>query len=288
MAIDRALMALKGPNGRVEPVIERIIAKVRLGGGLPCALYQAKCISEYDFAVLQVAEQAGALPAALDQLTRSQVGRAQRLNNFKANLVLPKMLLIIGALAGVLVRVYSVGQPVDQALISVLIVLFWSWLVMSLSIFLIRLNTAVWLSLLWRVPIIMRQYKTLQLMFEQLFYRALTWQIVAGIPVDRALGACETLLTNLDYKQSVGLARRAVNRGEQIHRSLQQSGLCLSAELRQVMGVANDAGVWEQAVTHHLDLQARVLALKADDFFKWLPRLYYLLALSAISKFMLA
>jgi len=39
---------------------------------------------------------------------------------------------------------------------------------------------------------------------------------------------------------------------------------------------------------HHLDVQKKVLALKAENFFKWLPRLYYFIALLAISKFMFA
>ena len=53
------------------------------------------------------------------------------------------------------------------------------------------------------------------------------------------------------------------------------------------MSVANDAGVWELAVTHHLQLQDQVITLKADDLFKWLPRVYYVIALTAIGKFMI-
>ena len=112
----------------------------------------------------------------------------------------------------------------------------------------------------------------------------LSWQIESGIAPDQAFKASESLLSAPDYQSKVELAADKAVNGDSISSIL--APLTLTKPLYRVIVTAEQVGSWDRAVIHHLDVQKKVLALKADAFFKWLPRFYYLIAILAISKFM--
>jgi len=195
-------------------------------------------------------------------------------------------MLLIGAFAGLLVRTYSAKQDLWGAFESVSLTLLFSWFAIGISVWLIQRDSLVWLSLGWRLPFLKRFYTTYKLAFEQTFYRLLTWQIASGVAPDSALKNMRPLLNANSYQNSANSAARMLDRGVNLENCLTEHGFVLTQPMKRVMQTSLEAGVWEKAVLHHLDWQQQVLSQKADNFFKWLPKFYYLLALVAITRYM--
>ncbi len=290
LTIEVALKSLQSSvekNNKYDLVaFKRIIGLVSRGQSLSTAFMKANCISPSDFTLLQIAEKSGKLSAGLTLIADRRIDWLMKVDTLKANLLLPKGLLLVGALAGMFVRMASAGEPFSEALYSVLSTLIVAWLFISLTVWLIKCDGLTWLSLGWRLPFLKERWLVYQLLFEQAFYRLLIWQINAGIAPDKALETSKDLLHASDYKRKVTLASGDASKGEAMDLLLNKNGLVLSASLKQVLRTSIQIGSWDKAIDHHLKLQRQVLLLKSDDFFKWLPRFYYFLTLLVISKFM--
>jgi len=195
---------------------KRIIGLVRRGQSLSSALKQANSIVDSDFTVLNIAEKSGKLPKGLDAIARRRSEWMLKVSNLKANLLLPKGLLLVGALAGLFVRIASIGQTFQAAFTAVISVLLFAWLFIMLTVWLIERDSLIWLSLGWRVPLLRRRWLTYQLGFEEAFYRLLSWQIEAGIAPDKSLSANTTLLSAKNYQESVVSAAHKASKGESI------------------------------------------------------------------------
>ena len=289
LPIDRALNTLIGSlkaNDKIKPAFQRASALVGKGQLLSKALLDENCLSESDYHVLSIAEKSGKLADGLAMIGERRRDWLMKVNTLKANLILPKGMLLVGALAGMFVRIASAGQEFSAALLSILSTLSVAWFVMLLSVWLIERDSLLWLSLGWRLTLVRKRWLIYQLAFENAFYRLLSWQISVGIAPNQALSNSQSLLTASDYKNRVSNSIKLCNQGMSVDTVLQDNGLVLSQPLRQVLRTSMAVGSWDRAVIHHLDVQKKVLVLKAEDFFKWLPRFYYLLALLAISKYM--
>jgi len=292
LTIEASLITLSGSvpakDKRSKDTFKRIVGLIRRGQSLSLAFKQTNCIVDADFTLLNIAEKSGKLPEGLDAIARRRSEWLLRVSNLKANLLLPKGVLLVGALAGFFIRITSGGQAFSDAFAAVASVLVFAWLLIVLTVWLIERDALVWLSLGWRVSLLRRRWLTYQLGFEEAFYRLLSWQIESGISPDEALRANKNLLSAKNYQSSVMSAVHRASTGESIDNVLIQSDLALSQPLKRVLLASVQVGSWDKAVIHHLNVQKKALALKADDFFKWLPRFYYLITLLAISKFMFA
>ena len=290
LTIESALQTLVGStsfNGkRIDDKLSRIILLVRQGQSLSKSLKQTNSIDDADFKIVNIAEQSGKLPQGLNAIADRRIDWVFKVNNLKANLLLPKGLLLVGALAGLFVRTASAGQTFQEASTAVITTLAIAWLFIMLTVWLVQRDLLVWLSLGWRIRLLRDRWKTYQLVFEDAFYRLLIWQIEAGITPDRALNACKTLLSAPDYQAKVSSAETRVLKGDSVDTVMIESALVLSKPLKRVLLTSIQVGTWDRTIAHHLNLQKQVLNLQADNFFKWLPRLYYFIALLAISKFM--
>ena len=288
LTIERALTTLADStkDKQSQETLKRIIDLVRRGQTLSTALKQTNSIVDADFTVLSIAEKSGKLPKGLDAIARRRSDWLLKVDNLKANLLLPKGILLVGALAGLFVRIASAGQTFSMAFTAVASVLVVAWLFIMLTVWLVKCDSLAWLSLGWRVPVLRRRWITYQLAFEEAFYRLLCWQIESGIAPDNALKASKSLLSAKSYQSNVTSAAHRVSVGEGIDNVLIATNLVLSRPLKRVLLTSVQIGSWDKAINHHLDVQRKVLALTADDFFKWLPRLYYFISLLAISKFM--
>ena len=288
LTIERALTTLADStkDKQSQETLKRIIGLVKRGQTLSTALKQTNSIVDADFTVLSIAEKSGKLPKGLDAIARRRSDWLLKVDNLKANLLLPKGILLVGALAGLFVRIASAGQTFSMAFTAVASVLVVAWLFIMLTVWLVKCDSLAWLSLGWRVPVLRRRWITYQLAFEEAFYRLLCCQIESGIAPDNALKASKSLLSAKSYQSNVTSAAHRVSVGESIDDVLIATNLVLSRPLKRVLLTSVQIGSWDKAINHHLDVQRKVLALTADDFFKWLPRLYYFISLLAISKFM--
>lgn len=272
---------------QARSAMPRIIGLVARGQSLSNALKQAKCINKSDYTILNIAESAGKLPLGLLTISKRRRNWLARVQSLKAGLLLPKGLLLLGAFAGLLIRTAGYQQPLLSSLVSVLGTLVLAWALIAFTVRLVRIDSLVWLSLAWPLRFIRQNWVIYTLAFEDVFYRLLAWQISAGVAPDKALVACGSLLSSRHFNQSTLSASKEAGLGDSMPNVLVGNDLVLSDSLKRVLITSVEIGSWDGAVLNHLKVQHQYLSLKADDFFKWLPRLFYLIALVAVSKCML-
>ena len=287
LSVESALLALDRSGSKYSNIIRLVAHDVKLGIKLSASLKKNRLIRDADELVLQIAEKAGKLPDGLNFLANRQLAWKQNIDHLQSGLWLPKILLILGAFAGLLIHVLSENMNAFQAAWQVLPVLVYTWGLMWLLVFLIKQDCLTWLSLLWRFKAIRQCIKLYQLNFEQNFYRLLIWQTDSGIPIDQALRNMSILLSDKDFKQKILSCAGKVNQGEDLLESLNEHYLILSDELKRVLRTAMQAGAFEKAMLHHIDWQRQTCSDYAKQFFKWLPRFFYLIALLAISRMMI-
>ena len=287
LSIESALLALDRSGSKYSNVIRLVAHDVKLGIKLSASLKKNRLIRDADELVLQIAEKAGKLPDGLNFLANRQLAWQQNIDHLQSGLWLPKVLLILGAFAGLLIHVLAENMNAFQAAWQVLPVLVCTWGLIWLLVFLIKQDCLTWLSLLWRFKAIRQCIKLYQLNFEQNFYRLLIWQTDSGIPIDQALRNMSILLSDKDFKQKILSCASKVNQGEDLLESLNEHCLILSHELKRVMSTAMQAGAFEKAMLHHIHWQRQTCGDYAQQFFKWLPRFFYLIALLAISRMMI-
>jgi len=267
LTIESALITMQDSTEAKDKCIKQrlnsIIGLVRRGQSLSLALEQTNSIVGSDFTILNIAEKSGKLPKGLNTIAKRRRDWNQKVDNLKANLLLPKVILLLGAVAGLFVRVLSAEQSLFIALTEITTVLIFTWLLISLTVWLIKRDELLWLSLGWRLPFLRNSFLTYQLAFEGAFYRLLSWQIEAGIAPDQAFKASKSLLSAPDYQLKVEMAARQAVKGDSISNIL--APLILTKSLYRVIVTAEQVGSWDRAVIHHLDVQKRVLALKAVD-----------------------
>jgi len=271
---------------KLSKALRRTIGLVQRGQTLSQSFKQAKCINSNDYAILSIAEESGKLSQGLETIAKRRIEWHTRVESFKAGLLLPKALLVLGAFAGIFVQTATSEVPFIEVAIRVLFTLLISWVTILASVRLIQVDSLVWLSLGWPIAIIRKRWKVYSLAYENVFYRTLIWQISAGIAPDKALLVCGGLLKSKKFKEMVTLSSKSVSQGRNMANALIENNLVLGASLQRVLITSMSIGNWDIAVSKHLDLQQKKLALKMDDFFKWLPKLYYLFALLIISRFL--
>ena len=286
LSIEHSLKTLKGSHSEIDRDLLTLISLTQRGVSFADALLRVGVINATDYSILNASEKSGKLPKGLIQISERRVKWGQRIESLKASLWLPRLMLIIGAFAGVFIRVVSSNQDVVDAVLSVTRIFVLSWFLIGLSVWLIQRDSLSWLSLFWRVPLISKRSKLYKLCFEQIFFRLLVWQVSSGIAIDRAFKNMQSLLSPLSYQRKLENIAQNVGQGTRITESLDCNGLILTAQMKRTLLTGEHAGTLEKSLTHYLNLQERVLFAKADDFFKWMPRVYYLLALLAITKYM--
>lgn len=287
IAIDAALASLDSTRDAKRRVkLQRAVRLVKRGVGLPDAFLKAQLIGEFDYEMLCTAEEAGRLSDGLNHISERRVKQLQRADSLKASLVLPKTLVFVGAVAGVFVRTASGNQSIAEALISVGIAAAWFYLICYLALNIVRADTRIWMSLLWPYEFIRKRNQWYCLALEYYFYNSLIWQVSAGVPYGTAVKRCSKLLTSKTFCEKTEKASRQMESGTSLSQSLIDEGLVISRYMRQVLLVADESGKHELAIKNELKLQSHRLKQKTENFFKWMPRVFYVVALLFVSKLM--
>jgi len=262
------------------------IQLVERGVSLPDSLLRAALIDDFDHAMLITADEVGRISEGLNHLSEIRIKQFQRADSLNASLLLPKGLVLVGAFAGVFVRTAAGNQPLLDALFSVVFITICFFLVCYLTLFLIRADTRIWMSWLWSYPPLLKRIQWCGLAMEYYFFNSLVWQISAGLPFSNAILRCNKLLSSALFQKAITKASNQTAAGGSLTNALIDNGLVISSRMRQVMLVADQSGKHELAIKHELKLQSIKLKLKAENFFKWMPRIFYVIALIFVSKIM--
>ncbi|NVK40645.1 MAG: type II secretion system F family protein [Oceanospirillaceae bacterium] len=228
--------------------------------------------------LLEAAEPAGRLPEALRAIAVESEKQRRRLSRLKAQLWLPVGLLAIAALCGFGLEHYWRGQPVVAALAGAVLPVAGGWVLMALLLRLLQRDSCFWLSWGWRLG--MRRLAVYRRFYDQQFLRQLYWPLEAGNAATDAITTASDLLVAKSYRQRVTAARHKLGHGAPLVETLGMQGLLLEPSHRSSLMSAEAAGSLAAAIDHQLGLEAELLDLYLEAFYQWLPRIYYLLALS--------
>jgi len=226
------------------------------------------------------------LPEGLAHIAQRRLSWQQKIATLQAGLWLPKAILLLGLFASVFVRMLTADQNAWEAISSVMPTVIIVWGLIHLSLWLLKNDSLTWLSIGWRFRLVRENNLVYKLVFEQAFYRLLIWQIEAGVVLDQALKSMSSMLTSSNFQQRTYNAAGTVSQGASLSQSLSDQGLVLTKELHRVLQTGLQAGSLEKAVAHHIKWQQQIISHKAEQFLKWLPRVYYFIVLLAVSQMM--
>lgn len=291
LTIEKAVqtLVLPAPKTRAErrmnAVLERMYSLTRRGMGLSDAVRRAGAMDEFDLSLLRTAETAGRLPDGLNAIAQRRLAQIQRVATLSTSLWLPQLLLLIGGFAALLVRVAR-GDNLLPSLVEISCWVVGARIVTVLFLGLLGLDPRVYLSKLWPLSWLRKHSLLFQSSFELTFFSAFLWQIRAGVAVEQVTKNCKGLLSNKAFQGTVDRVAQAMSQGLGVADSLIEHGLILSKRLRMTVNVAEQSGRWEQAIEQELGLRAAAITQSVDAKFKWIPRVYYVLALVVVAKLM--
>jgi len=291
LPIEKALNALnrsvhKGDAKKDNPKLLKAQRLVNRGTSLSEAFRRVGLVNDFDYTMLSTADAAGKISDGLNHISERRIDQLLRVGSFKASLILPKALILIGALAGVFIRTTSGQQSVTEASFAVGASVLWFYLLTCFAVFIVSADTRIWISWFWPYRIVRKRVHWYRQAVEYFFYNSLLWQISAGVTASAATEGCSKLLRSKPFQQSVMSASVSMDRGVSLHQALVNEGLVLTDRLRQVLLIADRSGTHEAAIRHELGLQRSSLKQKMENFFKWAPRVFYVLALVFVSKMM--
>lgn len=276
----------KNKESREQQNLKKVTQQVSRGSTLSTALKANKVIDKFDAALLENAETAGRIPQGLDHISTLKLGRQKMISSLSSLALFPKAMLIIGAFAGIFVRIARQGQAPTQAVIDVSIVLVLTVLAIKMLIFLLTINARIPLSFAWNLRFIKKHSKAFQQHFEQRFYHSFFWQIASGIDSATAIKNNALLLNNKTYQKTIKLASNQASRGIALPNILEQNGLLLSPRLQQTLSLADTAGTAEKAISHELKLIKQEIKQRNENLISWWPKALYVSVLAIIMRFM--
>ncbi len=250
----------------------KVAYKLSQGETLANALGQNGLITQYEQAIIAVAEFSGKTEQALNWLATSHEKRERRVSQLRSKLIFPIAVLIIGiAAAGILALLRN-------PTISVLTIL----MLASVIIAIVIIVTRIMLNFLRNDPAnvivsveLFRYSNLYKYLFEQLLFTALVWNSRAGINFKTGLLKTSNLINSNKLKAKLKMASSYCGQGMTVAESIKMSGLPITTELQQMLKIAEESGRWEQAVDHYLKQQQVMLDMKIESALEWLPRVYY-------------
>lgn len=284
LPIDTSLKSISERSGEASAKLSKAQRLVKRGVSLPDAFQRVALVNDFDYAMLTGAATAGRLADGLNHISESRVNQLQRAESFRASLILPRALIVVGGLAGIFIRTASGGQALVDAIAMVGLIMALFYLATVAAVAVVTVDTRVWFSWFWPYAIVRKRLEWYCLALEYFFYNNLIWQLSGGVAASNATRVCGLLLDSNAFRARVMAAADAMDRGESMPQALLNEGLVLTDRLRQVLLIANHSGTHEAAITHELSLQRIRLKQKTDNLFKWAPRVAYVIALVVVSK----
>ena len=271
---------------RDQQNLQKIIYKISKGSTFSSALITHNVLDKFDASLLKNAEIAGRLPQGLEHISKLKLDRQKMVKSMSGLALLPKAMLLIGALAGFFVRIAQQGQAPLQAIIDVSIVFLLTVVAIKILIFLLTINARIPLSLTWNLSFLKKHSKAFQQHFEQRFYHSLIWQLVSGIDSANAIKNNVLLLSNKIYQKTVKQAAQQASTGMSLPNTLIENNLVLSKRMQQTLSLAETAGTTEKAIRHELELIQKEIKLRNESLISWWPKALYVGVLLVVMRFM--
>lgn len=236
---------------------------------------------DYHVEQLKVAELAGKLPLTLINIAHRIERKNQRNQRLRAQLKFSQAVIVIGVLASILLAVVKETSFLREIFVLMTVVISTKLIFRVLDCDVFYLLARTWdHRILQNVAILKR-------LFEYYWYLLLALQLEAGIDAAQAVANLRDLLPSSIIRNNVRSCQRHLEQGKTLVVALSQAQLIMTPELKQVLYVGEKSGRLVSSLKHHLAIEEQYLDLKAAEFYEWLPRLYYVVAISLMMRFVL-
>lgn len=260
--------------------VQQMLAQIRQGKSLSSALQSQRWCTPSRIHRLTMAEGIGALPVTLSQLASEREITAQRARYLWARLLGTLGLAFVTALVSAWLGSHKTGLSfwphflgtVPDLLILVLGAILLIWLVTRDHLF--------WACFAWWMPAGLGAARR---SFEVCWVAALRDSLQAGVDPASATRQLSGLLTPRGYRAAMQAMSVDLSKG----RSLSQATTHwrLSPRLRAAIQSGEAAGTLLQSLGHFVRLETQTLALTRQTFDEWLPRGFYLWAITRLMGF---
>jgi type II secretory pathway component PulF len=271
--------ALKQLTLSGNPLWVKAENQVAKGKPLSNALYQNRLIGRYEKEILDVAEQAGRLPEGLMHIANQVEKREQRLSRLKSKLYYPFAVLVIAILVSSILQIVNHHTNFLSVFSKGILLLALAMIITRWIISVLNLDACQVLDKFQ----FLSSHSWYSLLFQQVVFGCLSWQIQSGIDFKTAFQRVSRLLNNKQLKQQLLKVAQHCGQGNSVAQSLAASELPINHDFQAILHSAEQSGEWSSAIRRALQLQQQELELRIQNLFDWAPRLYYgLVAVIAI------
>jgi type II secretory pathway component PulF len=285
LSAEQAFTAMKGQaerNYRLAKACSKALVDIEHGASLVGAIARHNFFNHYQLEQLKIGELSGSLPLTLINIANRLNRQQERNQRLKTQLKLSQAVIVIGLIAGTVLTATKGGSFLYEivGLITVVIVTKLIYMMLEADIFSV-------LARAWQRQLIMRNVSFLKRLFEYYWYLLLAAQLEAGIDPVHALINLHDLFPSALLKRNTRVCQRNLEKGQSLVAALSQAKLILTSAMKQTLWTGEKSGRLAPTLKYHLELEEKQLEVATATFYEWLPRLYYVMALSVVLHFMI-
>lgn len=264
-------------NSRLAAACMLAEAQVQQGQSFYQILLQLSFFSRGQLLQVQIAELSGKLPQLLMQFAHSMQQQYARKQQLKVRLILSQAVIAIASVAGIVLALLK-GGSVLPTLLSLIAMLF----ITRLLFWLLAVDKVYLLACIWQGNSWLHRVALYKRFFEQQWYGLLVMQLETGIDAAQALNQLKEAFPSRDLQQQLRRCIAYLDKGYALTAALSQSGLILSSDLKQLLLAGEKSGRLAPMLRHYLDVEQKKLDVMLDSCYEWLPRFYYVVAVSVM------
>jgi len=278
---EQTFIALQGQAGHnnspLADACHNASLDVAQGLSLITALSRQHFFNRYQLEQIKIGELSGCLPVTLINIGHRLSKQDARNKKLKAQLKLSQAIIVIGLTAGMVITSIKGGDILYGLLGLMIIVMVTKRIYAVLDGDVFSLIASV-----WRSPTLINHVSVFKRLFEYYWYSLLAAQLDAGIDPVHALMNLQGLFPSTLLQRQARVAQRSLEKGNSLLSSLSQAQLILTQPLRQTLWIGEKTGLLAPTLNYYLELEAQKLEIIAATVYEWLPKLYYVMAVSIV------
>lgn len=280
LSAEQTFITLKGQAGRnlrLAQACQKALTDVQRGSSLIDALARHNFFNCFQLEQIKIGELSGSLPSTLLNIANRLNKQNERNKKLKAQLKLSQAIIVVGFIAGMILTTIKGGHLL-YGIVGLMIIL----MVTKLIYLVLEADVSYLISGAWKYPVLMNNVRVLQHLFEYYWYFSLSAQLGAGIDPVHALRNLHDLFPSPLLQSRTQISQRSVKKGNSLVMALSQAQLIMTHEMKQTLWTGEHTGQLAPTLKHYLELEAKKLEVISATLYEWLPRLYYVVAISVV------
>lgn len=277
-----ALKGQAGRNHRLAHACSGCLVDIGHGASFVGALARQNFFNRYQLEQIKIGELSGGIPITLINIANRLNRQHERNQKLKTQLKFSQAVIVIGLIAGAALTAAKGGSYFHEIIGLIVFVI-----VTRLIYLLLEIDIFYFLAGAWQRPVLINNVSALKRLFEYYWYSLLAAQLEAGIDPVHALMNLYDLFPSTLLRSHTRACQRNLEKGSSLVAALSHAQLILTSEMKQTLWTGEKTGLLAPTLKYHLELEEKRLEVVASTFFEWLPRLYYVMALSVVLHFMI-